>query len=340
MRALDARPAGRFPTREMFLHRTLPVVVVLALGIGGCGGSAHPEETTPNEHLDLEAPHHAAGNTTPIGPAAMGTRWRFTEASCTEGPLDLGRRGFQQELRISADARGTGPLLVFDQAFTRENCVQTVVMSATPRPGGTFRIVEEARVSLPASDPCESAVRSDPPRPGEVRMNGSDLEILIQRSNWCNGFEVRFAYQPMPPAPLADDQIVRRFVAHYDRRDTAGIASLFSDGASLVEPFQLDDVGEPTRHEGRAEVKAWLDRSIGDVPWIAMHLTAIHAGGIPGHVVADWEYMDPRLTEPFAGRGTFVIAEGEIFEYSIELTRPPPGSEAAAPIAPAAAAHH
>ena len=310
-------------------------LALVALTLAACGGGSHEGDTTPNEHLDLEAPHHVDTNTHPIDGHAIGTRWRFAEASCTEGPLDLSRRGFEQELRIVRDARGQGPLLVFDQTFARENCTQTVMMSASPQADHTFRIVEEARVSVPATQPCESAVRSDAPRPGEVRMNGSDLEILIQRSNWCNGFEVKFTYQSLPMEPLHDDQIVRRFVAHYDRRDVDGLTSLFSDVGSLVEPFQPNDVGEPTRHEGRDEVKTWLASSMEGVPWVAMHLTAIRPGAAQGQVVADWEYMDPRLTEPFAGRGTFTIAGGEIFEYSVELTRPPPGAEGTPPPAPA-----
>ena len=68
------------------------------------------------------------------------------------------------------------------------------------------QIREEQRISVPSMPACENAIRPDPPRPGEVRIVAGDLEVLIQRSNWCSGFEVRMVYQELPPEPLVAER--------------------------------------------------------------------------------------------------------------------------------------
>ena len=49
---------------------------------------------------------------------------------------------------------------------------------------------------------------------------------------------------------------------------------------------------------------------------------ATSESGSPQRIVT-WDYMDPRLAEPFSGVTYFTIAAGEIFEARIELTTDP-----------------
>ena len=64
---------------------------------------------------------------------------------------------------------------------------------------------------------------------------------------------------------------------------------------------------------------AWYAEAFSNVPWLAMRITSLHPTSVEGQLVADWEYMDPRLEEPFAGRNFFTLAAGEIFETQIAI---------------------
>ena len=315
----------------MTVRPSLALFALLALG--ACGGGT--QSSLPNETADLRVAERHSRSGQSAGPQTIGTRWRFTEAHCTEGPLDLSSRGFEQELRVMPlGANQPGFMLAFDQTFAREQCTQTVLLSATPTSNGEFQIREEQRISVPATPACENAVRPDPPRPGEVRLAGSDLEVLVQRSNWCGGFEVRMTYQLLPQELLTEEQIVRRYIAYFNRKDVASIAGLFADTASLVEPFTVSDTGDSTRHEGREAVGAWFAQAFEGVPWVGLKLNGVRHEGDAW--IADWEYMDGRLEAPFAGTSQFTIAAGEIFEAQLALTRPPPGADGAMPGAAAA----
>jgi ketosteroid isomerase-like protein len=290
--------------------------------LAACGGGE--TSTLPDESSDFgggggESAFSAEG-TTPVGPEAGGTRWRWIEAHCTEGPLDLTARGFAQELRIEADDEGL--LLTYDQTFEADSCTHTVVQRARPRGDGRhFDMTEEVRVAQPPTDEC--AGRMEQQRVGEVRRNGDLLEVLVQRSFvWCNGFEVRMVYAPLQPTLLEGDQIVRRYVAHFNRRDAARVAGLFAESGSLVEPFHVTRTGGASRHDGRAAVQRYYDETFRGVEWLALQLSDVAAEG-EGRMVVDWRYVDPRVAEPFAGRNHFTIAAGEIFEARIELTGEP-----------------
>jgi hypothetical protein len=223
--------------------------------------------------------------------------------------------------------RSDGLLLVTDQQFAAERCVQTVVQRVVVTPQD-WQMIEEVRVAVPPTPECE--MRPEEPRPGEIVRAGENIEVLIQRSNWCNGLEVRMVYAPLPAAPLAEDELIRHYAAHFNRRDPDMVASLFSETGSLVDTFVLTGEGNPSRHDGRAAVRAWFAEAFGQVPWVALRLEAYDANQAQrGQWRATWGYMDPRLEAPLVGRNTFTIAAGEIFELQIEATDPP--AAAAAP---------
>ena len=294
----------------------LPLYGLLATGLA-CGPKGG--RTLPDESDDLEigsgprqSPHLAG--TQPVGPEIGGSRWRWTEASCTEGTLDLASQGFEQTLEVNADQDGL--VFVYDQTFTGD-CIETVVQRGTPGPeaDSEWSMTEESRVTL-----GECSTQREPDRPGDVRMRGEFLEVYVQRSRWCNGLEVKMVYAPAPAAPHEGPQILRHYAAHFNRRDARMVTQLFSASGSLVEPFNVTPTGGPSRHDGRDAVYAWYNDAFTNTPWLAMRVTTIEPGATPGAFTMDWEYMDPRLDVPFGARNLFTIAGGEIFETSIEIT--------------------
>lgn len=302
--------------RTRTLRTALAVAVV---AIAGCGGG--DETTLPDESGDLTVGSEASmarhlEGTTPAGPDLAGTTWRWVESHCTEGPLELAARGFEQRMSLGVDAAGF--LITYDHRFAGEGCTQTIVQRATPgaTPEDSWAMSTEAHLSLPP----DCGLRPEPDRPGDVRRRGDFLEIYVQRSNWCNGLEVRHVYARDHSGASSDEIIVRHFLAHFSRRDAGGLASLFAETGSLVEPFTESATGT-TRHEGRAAVHAWYAEAL-SVPWVALRLTSLEVQE-GGRVAAGWEYMDPRIAAPVAGRNAFTIAAGEIFEASIELTGQP-----------------
>lgn len=280
-----------------------------------CGGGS--QESTPDESADLDLT--AGGMSQRIVDMPTGldqTQWRWVEAHCTEGPLDLASRGFSSNLRVHQD--GESLLLVHDQTFANDSCAQTVVQRVSPPPQpGELQMEEVARVTFPSTPECFG--RPEQPRPGEVRRAGDRLEVLVQRSNWCGGFEVRLVYQPVVPQLLEDEEIVRLYLAHYGRGDADRIAQLFALTGSLLEPFTETPTGDPYRHDGREAVREWYQQALAGTPWRAMRLVSMEPGEAAHTMVVEWEYMDPRLAQPLRGRTRFTIAAGEIFEAQIEL---------------------
>jgi hypothetical protein len=291
---------------------------LLLAALAGCG-AARP--TTPDESGDLDP---TAG-----GPSTMehrivemptglhGTQWRWIEAHCTEGPLDLQARGFAQKLRVQQ--AGTSLLLEYDQVFATEQCAQTVIQRVSPpAEPGELLMEEIARVPVPWTPACFGRV--EPNRPGEVRRLGTNrLEVLVQRSMWCGGFEVRMVYERTPAELLTEDEIARRYVAHFSRGDAERVAQLFAESGSLLEPFTQTETGDPYRHDGRDAVLAWLRETLSGAPWRAMRVVSIQPGAEAHSVVLEWEYIDPRLAQPLRGNNRFTIGAGEIFESQITL---------------------
>lgn len=292
-------------------------IALASLLLVACGGGAG--QTTPDESGDLTtggSQHRVVEMPVGLG----GTQWRWIEAHCTEGPLDLQARGFAQTLRVEED--GESLLLTYDQVFATEECQHTVVQRVSPpAEPGELRMEEVARVAVPSTPACFGT--PELPRPGEVRRSGELLEVLVQRSNWCNGFEVRMVYAPMAPALLEDAELVRRWVAHYGRGDADRVASLFAPTGSLLEPFTETQTGDPYRHDGREAVQAWFAETFAGTPWRAMRVRSMAPGDEPNTIRLEWEYMDPRLAQPLLGSSRFTVAAGEIFEAQIELEGEP-----------------
>ncbi len=308
------------------MRRTYAQALAGSLGAGlfalaGCGEAA---PTGIDESDDLGA-GSSGGQTMvarvvemPIG--LDGTQWRWTQSSCTEGPLDLAARGYSANLRVEQE--GEALMLTYDQVFANESCVQTVLQQVSPPPApGELRMEEVARVAVPHTPECFG--QPEPPRPGEVRRNGRMLEVLVQRSRWCNGFEVTMTFEPALPTMLTNEDIGRRYVAHYTRGDAVHVAELFSTVGTLLESFTTTPSGDPYRHEGRDAVYTYFHESFAGSPWRAMRIVGFEPGATEQQTVMRWEYMDPRLAQPLQGRNVFTVAAGEVFEAQIVLDNAP-----------------
>lgn len=286
--------------------------VSMLAACGGGGGERTLDES--GDSSGSEDPTYVAE----IPDGLDGSQWRWVSAFCTEGPLELGSRGYSSTLRIAQD--GASVDLVYDSAYVNEGCQQTIVQHVSPPEGhGELRVEETARVAVPATAECFG--QPEPPRPGEIRRDGQRLEVLVQRSRWCGGFEVRMVFEPMRPTVLGDEDIARRYVAQFMRGDAARVAELFAQTGSVVEPFTVTTTGDPYRHDGREAVEEWFTETFDGTPWRAMRITGFdHA---ERQLVMRWEYMDPRLADPLPGRNTFTIAGGEIFEAVVALDAEP-----------------
>jgi len=274
----------------------------------------------PDETRDMTASHAATrdiSGTRAVDARVAGSEWTWVEASCTEGPLDLASRGFHSRLRVKADADGL--LLSYDHQLA-DTCAQTVMQRARPGQGqdAAWAMSEVARIAEPATPACMG--QADEDRPGDVRMRGELLEVSVQRSRWCNGLEVKMLWAPAVPTPLTDQEVVRHYLAHFQRRDASAVAALFAESGSLVEPFDLTAEGGPTRFEGRPAVEQWYADAFANTPWLALSIDSLEPGAVEGQRIADFQYMDPRLEQPFRARNTFTLAGGEIFEAQFAIT--------------------
>ena len=259
-----------------------------------------------------------------------GTQWRFDSASCTEGPLDLASRGFSSSARVEQDDDSI--LITYDQAWASEGCVQTIVQRVSPpETPGELLIEEVARVAVPSTTECFG--QPEAPRPGEVRRSGRNMEVLVQRSRWCSGFEVTMVFAPAIPSLLTNEDIARRFVAHYTRGDAVRVTSLFSPVGAFLETVTTTQTGDPYRHEGRDAISTYFAETFAGPSWRAMRVTGFEAGASPQQTVMHWEYIDPRLAQPLAGHHTFTMAGGEIFEAQLAVDGAPVVVGATAPAA-------
>lgn len=245
-------------------------------------------------------------------------RWIWLSAQCVDGGLALDPLGFERTL--TSELRGDRIVLTYDTELAEPFCTSTEIWTLTPLAGGQFWFKPEARVTLPAGVQC--GAREDAPRQGVLRMTGEMLEEIHFGSAWCRGFDARFLYRRAASVQLGAEQLVRRYVAHWNRRDPRAVASLFAEDGQLLEPFTRSADGSLVRHQGRTNVEAWFADAFATTPWLAMQLTEIEPRG-EGQVIASWRYMDARLAEPVSGRNLYVLAGGEIFATEVQLLAPP-----------------
>jgi len=327
----------------MRTHPWLVSYPVVALVLAACGGgnkSIAPIEEGDEDIGSIETGANRPEGLEPGGDYLHETSWNFIEAHCTEGPLDLGELGFSEELRIRKTESGL--VLVRDRTLAAKGCVNTLMQHATPPPSEDsfeWRMVEQVKVVTPTTEECRT--EGDPPRPGEVRMNGPNLEVLVQRSHWCDGFEVRFVYEPLVDPLMEGPQVVRHYVGHFNRRDADAIMALFAPGAQLVEPFteveedtlvygkQGPDPAQDTPESLRQQIRAWYAMAFGSVEWLALDLQAIEALEGPSEFRADWRYMDSRLEQPVEGQTDFLLAAGQIVRAEYRPFENPPQAIAA-----------
>jgi hypothetical protein len=249
------------------------------------------------------------------------TEWSFVEAECTEGPLDLASRGFVGRMHVVEEAAGS-LLLVQDHTYGDTGCELTIVTRvSSPTEPGELRMEEIARVSVPSTPECFG--QPEPPRPGEVRRAGRRIEVLTQRSRWCGGFEVRFAFDPAMPRMLSNAELARHYAVYFSLGDADALAGLFAQVSSLAEPFTTTTTGDPYRHDGRDAVRQWFVDAFAGTAWRALRITGSTPGATPHEITVTWEYMDSRLAAPLTGANHFTTAAGEIFETRIELSSAP-----------------
>jgi hypothetical protein len=269
-----------------------------------------------------------AGGTTPAaaksGPLSEldGASYRWVSAQCVDGALDLARQGFERTL--SSELLGSRLRFTYETRLAQPHCVSTEVWSLAPdRAGaGQWQFVADADVRLPADAPCGAALPLGVEH-GVVQVTGDTLEELRFGSAWCRGFDARFVYRRIPQRPLGQAELVRRYIAHWNRRDASATAALFAQNGTLSEPFSRSSDGLPMRHEGRAQIEAWLRSAFDSVPWLALQLNEIETLDEPGQTLALWRYFDPKLAEPLQGRNLFVLAGGEIFATELQLVSEP-----------------
>lgn len=279
--------------------------LVACVGVG-CG-VAQPAPETPGVQSSNLA-------------AFAGARWTWLTTQCADGAIDLNEVGFERTL--TSEVRGNTMSFTYDTALAEPACIATEIWSVVPGTERRWRFTPDARVVLPVGASCGAAHRE--PRPGVLRLSwdGNTLEETQLGSAWCRGFDAKFLYRRVTPEQPSVDELVRRYVAHWNRRDASAVARLFSSEGLLIEPFTKSPDGAPVRHEGRANVEAWLANAFETTPWLALQLTGIELQA-DNLALATWSYMDARLREPLNGRNLFVMAGGEIFATELQLLGQP-----------------
>ena len=120
-------------------------VPFLAVACGGGGSSARTIDEGDDGTGGSSAPQHTAE----IPSNLDGTQWRWLEAACTEGPLDLAARGYSSTLRIEAEEANVD--LTYDSVWVNDGCQQTIVQHVMPPVStGELRMEETARVAVPS----------------------------------------------------------------------------------------------------------------------------------------------------------------------------------------------
>lgn len=301
-----------------FRSFALVCAVVGVVPASACRGRGTRDEPTARPVRDV------------VAEFAVG-RFEWVQAECNDGALDLAALGFERSLAVQAQAGSL--LLTFDTVLATTGCAQTSVWQAKPAAQSEgWHFEPQALVGLPPGAECGAVERE--PVDGSLRIDGDELEVVTHRSPWCRGFDARFVYRRVESRLLSPQEVVVRYIAHFDRGDADSVARLFEAGASMVEPFTRTADGSYARHEGREALRGWYASAFSGASWHGMRLLGLETRG-QGQLVANWEYMDANLAEPLRGRNLFLIAEGEIYETEVQLvTDPVLKSNAQAPVVP------
>ncbi|MDD9941904.1 MAG: nuclear transport factor 2 family protein [Myxococcales bacterium] len=248
--------------------------------------------------------------------ALDGARFRWVQTRCVDGRLDLAPLGFEREL--FTEVRNNRVMMSFDTRIARDECEALLVWEARYDANrGLWEFLSPGRTSLPVGETCgvdETSVRA-----GMLGLSGDDLEVLTFRSPWCRGFDARAVYRRVQPRRLPDRDQIRRYYAHFNRRDPDALARLFADRGVLIEPFSKTPDGAMMRHTGREAIASWYARAFASTGWSGVRLRDLYLAGDDGTWVARWDYMDGVLAEPLEGRNLFLLAGGEIFMTEVQL---------------------
>lgn len=235
-----------------------------------------------------------------------------------DGPLELAQIGFARELVVESTDRGL--LLIFDSEIERDGCSKLMVWDALPSGSDGFVFEAFPAVTLPADAVC--GVDEHGLRKGRLTVQGDALRLRVQGSEFCRGLDVDFGYRKVPDRAPSERDILRRYVALFNRRRAPELTSLFAQRATLVEPFSRAAFGVPARHEGRAAIARWFARAFAGSRWSAMRLLEIRPGSLPDSWLMEFQYMDSELSAPFRGRTLFVFGAGQIFLAELQRVEP------------------
>jgi len=294
------------------------LAVVMMLGSSCASSASAPsrarqasERTRASGALTLDALQHAT--------------FRWVSAQCIDGVLDLAAQGFERTL--TTERVGSQLLFTYETELASPQCASTEMWTVTPLQPLRFQFLVDAEVALPAGVACGAPL----PRTSEfgaLSLHGDTLEELHYGSAWCRGFDARFVYQrTTTPRARTDAELIRHYVAHWNRRDARAISALFAERGVFREPFSRSVDGLPVRHEGREAIEAWFTSAFSSVPWLALQLSGIEPADEHGQRVVAWRYFDPALAEPLQGRNLFVLAGGEIFATELQVLSEPAAAE-------------
>jgi ketosteroid isomerase-like protein len=93
------------------------------------------------------------------------------------------------------------------------------------------------------------------------------------------------------------------------------LVDLFAEDAVYVEPFSGGT------HNGRAEIRAFLEQSQGRLPDLRITVDKVDVEG--DTVATEWTCESSAFTKPSRGRDRFTIRGDEIVRLETTITEPP-----------------
>ena len=243
-----------------------------------------------------------------------GARYLWADARCSDGALDMGTMGFSQELFVDVDHKGA--LLTFDTHVLKKACHELGVWRVWSGKDSQLRFQTAPPVVTPIGKACtvQEALWLD----GRMTFVGNTLELKIERSQYCRGYEATFTYKPVAPRPLSEQELVARFVARFNLRDASAVTDLFENDAVLIEPFSRSVDGTSTHHEGTDALNRYFSAAFAASDWSALRMLSLERDRAEKGWILHWEYMDSRLQQPFAGRSYLSFGGQQIFIMEIQ----------------------